>query len=75
MISDQARQQFLKAINEAVEDLKYEYDISQLTDLKVHINISKSHDPEISTMVIMSRTDQLHIENGKIIGSQADPNK
>ena len=67
MISKTARENFINAINYAVRYIADEYEISKLTDLKVHINISDSHNPKISTMVILSKTEKFHIENKKVI--------
>lgn len=67
MVSAKAKDRIIKAIKTVIKDLKFEYDVANLSDLKVHINFSKHHEPEISTMIIMSQTEKFHIENDKVI--------
>lgn len=69
VMPDKIRAHFLSEVNKFTETIRQHYEGAGITDLKVHINISESHDPKVSTMIIMGKTDKFHIENGKILDS------
>lgn len=67
IISPKLREQLMSDIKQAHLSFADIFDIGSLTDMKVQFHFCKDMNPRVSTRVILHKTDEFFIENGKVV--------